>query len=855
MAPRSLAIAVVAIGMLASAAAFAAERTPVVTGVREGSRLALGAAHSCVIGTDGNVRCWGENGSGQLGDGTTTDRRTAVLVGNLTQVVSIAAGVAHTCALRAAGTVHCWGSSANDQIGPGTANRTTPLQVAGLTGIVAITAGARHTCSLDGTGVVRCWGDNAQGQLGRTGTGTAAVDLDDVVAIGAGAEHTCAVDVRGDAWCWGRNTDDQLGAGDGSDIGSFESLPVEVRFAGTTLPGIPGSGFIAITGGVAHTCGIRAGGNTLCWGSSASGQVGDGGTDTHDTPQDVSGVNDAISLATGDHFGCAIRVRGIARCWGRGSDGQLGNGSTGDRFSSVSVQSLDNAVAIAAGGRHACALRADGSVHCWGANDSGQLGNNSLTRRTSPVAAIGIAGDIGARALAMHGHVCALRGNGTVACWGGNGTGGLGDGTTASTGLPVAVAGVTNATQVAVGSGHSCARIADGTVRCWGNNNNGQVGDGTTVTPRLAPVTVPNVTDVIAVATGSVHTCVLRAGGSMLCWGDNQFGQLGDLSTNDSSTPRIPLLNTPTPTPLRGVVAIAAASVNTCARLVSGNVACWGRNDAGQLGINSTVTPQTTPRTMSTSEVVSVATANHSCVIRANGASACTGGNAAGQLGDGTTTNRQVPVTSTGAGPLAAIAVGAFHTCGVRTSGRAACWGDNDFGQLGDGTTTDRLTATQIASLAHLTAVGASGLSSCAIDASGQPFCWGAGGSGILGDGTFGNHPAPIAVPSFAMNVDPVVALSGRRGLQATVIALCEADASLVVNVTIVQGSAIAQGHAIETCTGARERYPTSLHVHGKAGFVLGPARAELEASVRVDGRIVATQQWQRAVTIVDAAD
>ena len=273
---RWLAAALTAFVATWTLAAAAGERTPLVTGTRDAARLALGAAHSCVIATDATVRCWGENGAGQLGDGTTTDRRTAVPVTGLTQVVAIAAGAAHTCALRAAGTVHCWGSSSNDQIGPGTGNRTTPLQVAGFAGIIAITAGERHTCSLDTAGVVRCWGDNAQGQLGRTGMGTAAVDLDDVIAIGAGAEHTCAIDVHGDAFCWGRNTESQLGAGD-DDIGLFEPLPVPVRFSGTTLPGVPGSGFVSIVGGVSHTCGIRSSGNVMCWGSSSFGQVGAGG--------------------------------------------------------------------------------------------------------------------------------------------------------------------------------------------------------------------------------------------------------------------------------------------------------------------------------------------------------------------------------------------------------------------------------------------------------------------------------------------------------------------------------------------------------------------------------------------------
>jgi hypothetical protein len=143
-----LAFVVAAALQVAATPAVAGERTPLVTGMRDGGRIAVGGAHSCVIGSDGIVLCWGENGSGQLGDGTTTDRRTAVPVSNLTQATAIAAGANHTCAIRADGTVHCWGSSSNDQIGPGTANRTTPIQVAGLVDMVAITAGARHTCAL-----------------------------------------------------------------------------------------------------------------------------------------------------------------------------------------------------------------------------------------------------------------------------------------------------------------------------------------------------------------------------------------------------------------------------------------------------------------------------------------------------------------------------------------------------------------------------------------------------------------------------------------------------------------------------------------------------------------------------------
>jgi alpha-tubulin suppressor-like RCC1 family protein len=855
MAVVHLAVLFVALLLQALATpAGAGERTPLVIGMRDGGRIAVGGAHSCVIGSDGNVRCWGENGLGQLGNGTTTDSRTAVLVSNLTQVAAIAAGANHTCAVRAAGTVHCWGSSSNDQIGPGTGNRTTPGQVTGLVDIVAITTGARHTCALDVRGVVRCWGDNTQGQLGRAGTGTAAVDLDDVVAIGAGAEHTCAVDVRGDAFCWGRNTDNQLGAGE--DVGSFEPLPVPVRFQGTALPGGGRSGFVAVSGGRAHTCGLREHGRAMCWGDNTFGQVGGGGNPEEDHPHDVQNVVDAISVSAGADFGCAIRVSGTARCWGHGTDGQLGNGSASDRLSSVAVQTLDNAVAVSAGGRHACALRADGTVHCWGDNSSGQLGNNSLTRRTSPVAAIGIAGDIGARAIASHSaYACALRGNGTVACWGSNGNGQLGDGTTNRSALPVPVIGVANATQIAVGNGHSCARIADGTLRCWGRNDHGQVGDGTTTTPRLAAATVPGLDGVVAVATGNSHTCVMTDGGSVRCWGDNQFGQIGDLTTTDSVVPHAPLLATPTPTVLTGVVAISASQSSSCARLFD-NVMCWGRNDKGQLGINSsTVTVQTSPRAMQVAEASAVATGNHSCVVRVGGAVSCTGENGAGQVGDGTATNRIAPRQTTGFGDAQSVSMGLFHSCGLRGNGQALCWGDNTRGQLGDGTIINRAVPSPALGLSHLTALATGVFQTCAIDAAGQVFCVGQGSNGALGNGSFADRLTPLAVPSFAMNVAPLAVLATNGQVQATVLSLCDDAAHVRIRVTLTQGDASGTGHAVEACTGARESDVVRIQAPGRPpGFQAGGARADLEAVVTRQGQVIDVQQWSRTITLVPAA-
>jgi alpha-tubulin suppressor-like RCC1 family protein len=345
----------------------------------------------------------------------------------------------------------------------------------------------------------------------------------------------------------------------------------------------------------------------------------------------------------------------------------------------------------------------------------------------------------------------------------------------------------------------------------------------------------------------------LRNTSGIRCWGDNQSGQLGDLTTTDSTTPRSPLFNTPTPTALSGAVAIAAATFNTCARMFDGNVLCWGRNTGGQLGINSsTVTQSSQPRAMLTSEVVALATGNHSCVARANGTVACTGGNVSGQIGDGTVTNRLLPTTSTGVSTALSISAGAFHTCGIRGNGQAICWGDNAQGQYGDGTTTSRPTPGLGPTLTNLTALAAGAFHTCAIDAAGQVFCWGAGGSGVLGDGTFANRLAPVAVPSFAMNIDPTGTLVSARAVKVSVLALCEEGAHLLLRVTLAQGGSVGHGTAVERCTSAMDRHPLRIRAQGPSGFGAGPARAELEGVVFRNGKVVDVQQWTRNITLVE---
>jgi alpha-tubulin suppressor-like RCC1 family protein len=592
--------------------------------------IAAGGQHTCALTMDGGVKCWGWNSYGQLGDGTTTYRATPVDVSGLgSGVRAIAAGGSHTCALTAGGGVKCWGQNSSGQLGDGTTtSRTTPVDVSGLrSGVVAIAAGDLHTCALTVGGDVKCWGRNSSGQLGdgTTTSRTTPVDVSElgsgVVAIAAGGFHTCALTTDGGVKCWGYNGLGQLGDG----TTTSRNMPVDVVRLG--------SGVRAIGAGGYHTCVLTASGGIKCWGDNTYGQLGIGKFGYRPIPADVSGLGSWVSaIAAGDLHTCAPRAGGV-KCWGANRDGQLGNGMWADSATPVDVSGLGSGVrAIAAGDLHTCALTAGGGVKCWGQNSSGQLGDGTTTSRTTPVDVSGL-------------------GAGVIAA-------------------------------IATGGLHTCALTAGGGVKCWGQNSYGQLGDGTT-TRRTTPVDVSGLgSGVVAIAAGRYHTCALTAGGGVKCWGQNSYGQLGDGTTTDRTTPvDVSGLRS-------GVRAIAAGGFHTCALTTDGGVKCWGYNSLGQLG-DGTTTSRTTPVDVSGlgSGVVAIAAGGrHTCALTAGGGVKCWGQNFYGQLGDGTTTFRMTPVDISGlTSGVVAIAAGSWHTCALTTSGGVKCWGRNTYGQLGDG--------------------------------------------------------------------------------------------------------------------------------------------------------------------------
>lgn len=346
-------------------------------------QLSAGGSHSCAITLEGGVKCWGSNGYGQLGNGTQTRSLVPTQVTGLTSgIASISAGVQHTCALTTDGAAKCWGYNDYGQVGDGsTSNRKVPSQVSGMTsGIAAISAGENHTCAVTSGGAAKCWGMNLFYQLGDGSmmNRSAPVQVSGlstgVAAVAVGGSHTCALTTGGGVKCWG---DDQTGQLGNDATMSGKTSPVNVL--GLT------SGVVSISASN-HTCALTDAGAVKCWGFNAYGQVGDNSTTSRSTPVTVSGLaSGVVSVAAGGNSTCAILATGGLKCWGFNTNGEVGDGTTTHRKTPVDVVGLQSEVtSVSTGGGFACAVH-DGAPKCWGGRGNGELGNNSTNKSLVPV--------------------------------------------------------------------------------------------------------------------------------------------------------------------------------------------------------------------------------------------------------------------------------------------------------------------------------------------------------------------------------------------------------------------------------------------------------------------------------------
>ena len=647
-------------------------------------QVAAGNGHTCALTSVGGVKCWGYNYYGQVGDNSTTDRSTPTDVVGLTSGVrAVFAGVRMSCAITTGNVAKCWGMNDWGELGDGTVTRRrVPIDVVGLgANVETMAVGYRHACAVLFSGALKCWGNNDYGQVG-DGTLTqrlspvAVVGYDSgVLGVAVGLVYSCAVSTLGAVKCWGDNTEGQLG--NGTTVGS--NTPIDVTGLGSEVVQL------AIQTGSSTSCALLADGSAKCWGDNGRGQVGDGTKITRSIPTGVQGLSQRITSFSN---GCVVLEDSTAYCWGENGTGARGNGATLDRYSAEEINGfVGDATLIGAGQYSTCATDEAGTLRCWGNNGNGQLGDGSLTARYLPVVTTGVSNVISVSS--GQAQTCSVLQSGAVKCWGYGGSCVLGNGSSSDFSTPQTVSGFASGGQmVATGWLHSCAVNALGGVLCWGSNGSGRLGDGTT-TGRCTPVSVVGLSSGIAeVGVGVAHSCARSLSGEVWCWGDNGDGQVGD-GTNATRLSPVQVTGFSSP-----VVSVSLGYYHTCALSDDGQVRCWGSNGYGRLGDGSN-TSSNRPvlvQGLSGGAVAIAAGGYHTCAALATGGIKCWGLNSYGQLGDLTTVNSFTPVAVEGAnGVFSSLSLGRYHSCSISAEHKAFCWGYNSRGQITDLSSSDIL--------------------------------------------------------------------------------------------------------------------------------------------------------------------
>jgi alpha-tubulin suppressor-like RCC1 family protein len=355
--------------------------------------------------------------------------------------------------------------------------------------------------------------------------------------------------------------------------------------------------FLQVSTGVSHTCGVTADHRAFCWGQNDVGQLGDGTTRNDSTPVAVAGGLRFLQVSAGVSYSCGVTTDNRAYCWGGNTFGRLGNGTTTSSLRPVAVSGGYRFRLVSAADLHTCGVALSDRALCWGSNRYGQVGDGSMvTVRKAPVL---VAGSLRFRMVSAggagdRGHSCGVTFDERGVCWGYGGAGELGDGTTGQRRLPRLVLGGLHFREVIAGIGpgggygSSCGVTTVDRAYCWGANGRGQLGDGTTTT-RLTPVAVSGGLRFSRVSTGFEQTCGVTTGNRAYCWGYDYYGQLGDGGPTGGADHL-------TPVAVAGGLlfsGVVTGQGHSCGVTTASRAYCWGADNAGQLGDGSSTTTST----------------------------------------------------------------------------------------------------------------------------------------------------------------------------------------------------------------------------------------------------------------------
>ena len=596
--------------------------------------------------------------------------------------------------------------------------------------------------------------------------------------IGVGFAHSCALGKSGRAFCWGGNAFAQIG--DGAGIGTTEAVSRPTEMAG---------GFVAISSGgigsagLGHSCGLQPGGTAFCWGSNDSGELGTGTNPNSSLPVAVNTNLKFEVISAGARHTCAIATDGTAWCWGANDLGQLGNLSQSSSPTPTKVVLSPPAAlplaSISAGVAHSCAIDGGGHAFCWGNNDWGQIDASKVCQ--SPCNPEPFAFPLTFQSISAGGHVTCGITAGSVVCWGSTLLG-VPTNVAAPFG-PATVGGVTGAVSISAGIRSVCAVDGAGALFCWGDNLFGQLGNGSATGPgafSVTPVRVGGVATYKQVSVGDEFACAVTTQGTVECWGDDGFGELGVGTVGGLSN--VPLAISPFTSTW-----VTSGGEHACSLDSEGVTACWGNNHSGQVGHGHTgitggtvpalsVVPTPVPRfgitwpailhtsapplsqlsnslpqqaRRSLGRIVAVAFSqlavgsNHNCVLDGGGHAYCWGSDAGGQIGNGPRSTAMcnnsvcVPAPTIVLPPTGVafdqITAGESHNC-ASNNGIVFCWGDNAVGQLGAGVGPARRLPTRIKIPLRLQPTplprsmietSAKADNTCGVDFFGEFFCWG----------------------------------------------------------------------------------------------------------------------------------